>query len=60
MRQRSRVLFLSILGASTVLGAAPSLRGDVPDRADAIWRTDLEAARKAALREGKPLLAVFR
>ncbi len=41
-----------------VLTATLSLPGQAPTSID--WRTDLDAARAEALRDGKPLLAVFR
>lgn len=41
-----------------VLTATLSLPAQTPTSID--WRTDLDAARAEALRDGKPLLAVFR
>ena len=48
-------LVLAALGTGPRLGAqAPILPSDFK------WGTDLEAGRKAALMDGKPLLVVFR
>ena len=46
--------------ATTLLPAAPAqdTTSTAPGSID--WRTDLDAARAEALRDGKPLLAVFR
>ncbi|MBI4602765.1 MAG: hypothetical protein HY721_12480 [Planctomycetes bacterium] len=47
------------LAALAALAAGPSPAAGDEARAFR-WRTDLDAARKDALAEGRPLLAVFR
>jgi hypothetical protein len=53
--------FLSAVSGLTVsLSSLGFLSGMEGAKSDAIWRHDLEAARREALVQGKPLLVVFR
>ena len=53
-------LLSACVGGGASNGAAPAqdTTSTAPGSID--WRTDLDAARAEALRDGKPLLAVFR